>query len=423
MGIWGSRLTALQYRDFRLLWGGQLISTIGSQMSFIAVNWHIYTILQGETWQFPLFGQPITIDLGALGLGLGGLVRVIPIMAFALLGGVLADIVPRRRLMMIADSASALVAISLASLTFLGRDQIGLIYLLTAVGAAASAMSTPARQALVPNLVPRAHLTNAVSLNTILFQIGTIVGPGLGGVLISRADLWVVYSIDALTFLVVVTALAMMHHRGGPAAAGGRLTLGMMREGLAFTISNRILWGTILIDFFATLFGSARTMLPIVAEEILQVGVEGYGLLAAAQPLGAMIAGVIMSLRREVRRQGLVLLAGVTVYGAATALFGWSTWFWLSFVLFALTGAGDTVSTVIRGTIRQVVTPDHLRGRATSVSMVFFMGGPQLGELESGLVGSLLGVPFAIISGGIATILMTGFVAWRYPRLRQYVAE
>ncbi len=418
-----NRLVALQHRDFRLLWTGQLISTIGSQMQNIGVNWHVYRILQGETWQLEILGRSLDLDLGALGLGFGGLVRVLPIMIFALVGGVLADIIPRRRLIIVTDSAAALIACGLALVTFAGLDKIWVIYSLTALGAATTAMSTPARQSLVPNLVPRHHMTNAVSLISLLFQIGTIVGPGLGGLLVSRFDVGMVYAVNAISFIAVVTSLLFLRHRSGPAAAGRRLDWGMMREGLHFTINHKILWGTVLLDFFATLFASARTMLPIVAEEILGIGVEGYGLLATAQPLGAFIAGGIVALRKEIKHQGVVLLCGVAIYGLATAAFGFSTSFALSYILFAMTGAGDTVSTVIRGTIRQLVTPDHLRGRATSVSMVFFMGGPQLGEVEAGLVASVLGVPFAIISGGLATVAMTLWVAWRYPKLRQYRGE
>jgi MFS family permease len=175
-----------------------------------------------------------------------------------------------------------------------------------------------------------------------------------------------------------------------------------------------------LLDFFATFFASARTLLPLVATDILGLGAEGFGFLSTAQPVGAVVAGVILSVRRDIDRQGVVLLISVALYGLATALFGLSTNFALSYFLFAFTGVGDTISTVIRGTIRQLVTPDELRGRMTSVNMVFFMGGPSLASSKAGIAASLLGVPFAIVSGGLATVLLTGWIAWRYPRLRNY---
>jgi MFS family permease len=191
-------------------------------------------------------------------------------------------------------------------------------------------------------------------------------------------------------------------------------------EGLRFTYNAKIIWGTMLLDFFATLLSNARTMLPIVAEEILGVGVTGYGVLATAQAVGAVVAGALLAMRRDIVRQGPVLFASVVVYGAATALFGVSAHFAASYLLFALTGAADTVSTVIRGTIRQLVTPDRLRGRMTSVNMVFFMGGPQLGEARAGVVAAVLGAPLAIASGGLATVAVALVIARRFPALAAY---
>lgn len=417
------RLVALQHRDFRLLWFGQLVSTIGSQMQIIAINWHVYELLRGESYTLSLFGREIGLNAGALGLGALGLVRIVPIILFALLGGMLADTRDRRQLLIWTQSAAALFAAILSAITLTGHASIPAIYLLTAAGAAAFAFDNPARQALVPNLVPLEHLTNAVSLNTLLWQIGTIVGPALAGVLVGAFDIGLVYAINALSFVAVLIALLLMHYRGHAAAEDTGLGWKAMIEGLRFTYGSRIIWSTMLLDFFATFFSSARTMLPIVAGDVLGVGVEGYGLLSTAQPVGAFIAGAILSLREDIHRQGVVLLLSVAVYGLATALFGVSTLFALSYFLFGLTGAGDTISTVIRGTIRQIMTPDRLRGRMTSVNMIFFMGGPQLGELEAGLVAAALGAPFAIFTGGVATVLLTGWVAWRYPKLRNYTSD
>ncbi|MFQ5596104.1 MAG: MFS transporter [Anaerolineae bacterium] len=417
------RLVALQHRDFRLLWFGQLVSTVGSQMQIIAINWHVYELLRGESYTLSLFGREIGLNAGALGLGALGLVRIVPIILFALLGGMLADTRDRRQLLIWTQSAAALFAAILSAITLTGHASIPAIYLLTAAGAAAFAFDNPARQALVPNLVPLEHLTNAVSLNTLLWQIGTIVGPALAGVLVGAFDIGLVYAINALSFVAVLIALLLMHYRGHAAAEDTGLGWKAMIEGLRFTYGSRIIWSTMLLDFFATFFSSARTMLPIVAGDVLGVGVEGYGLLSTAQPVGAFIAGAILSLREDIHRQGVVLLLSVAVYGLATALFGVSTLFALSYFLFGLTGAGDTVSTVIRGTIRQIMTPDRLRGRMTSVNMIFFMGGPQLGELEAGLVAAALGAPFAIFTGGVATVLLMGWVAWRYPKLRNYTSD
>jgi len=417
------RLAALQHRDFRLLWAGQLISTIGSQMQLAAVDWHVSGLLRGQSYTLILFNQPIRFGAEALGLGTLGLVRIIPIIIFALLGGMVADAQDRRTVMLFTQTASAIFAGILAAITLSGNEAVLAIYALTAALSAATAFDNPARQSLVPQLVPREHMTNAVSLNTLTWHIGTIAGPAVAGVLLARFNTGIVYAFNAVSFGAVVIALLLMHYRRSEAAAPERVSWNAMIEGIKFTFRSRIIWSTMLLDFMATFFASARTMLPIVARDILHVGAEGYGLLLTAQPLGALIAGTVVSLRKDIRRQGVVLLVSVAIYGAATALFGLSALYGLSYVLFSLTGAGDTVSTVIRGTIRQLVTPDHLRGRMTSVNMMFFMGGPQLGEIEAGLVGSLFGVPVAIVTGGIATILLTGWIAYRYPRLRNYTLD
>jgi MFS family permease len=256
---------------------------------------------------------------------------------------------------------------------------------------------------------------------TLLFQMATIIGPALAGLLIGHYNIGIVYAINAVTFIFVVGMVFMMRYRGkttGSLSSG--VSLNAIMEGLRFTYRSRIIWGTMLLDFIATFFSSARTMLPIIADSVLGVGALGYGLLSAAQPVGAVVAGTVMALRKDIYRQGVVLLVSVAIYGLATAVFGITTDFALAFVMLALTGAGDTVSTVIRGTLRQMMTPDHLRGRMTGVNMIFFMGGPQLGELEAGLVAAAVSAPFAIVTGGIATVLLTGWIAWKYPHLRNY---
>jgi len=175
-----------------------------------------------------------------------------------------------------------------------------------------------------------------------------------------------------------------------------------------------------LIDFYATFFSSARTMLPIVADRLLHVGVQGYGLLATAQPVGAVSTGIILSVRRDIWRQGATMLVSVAIYGLATALFGISPFFALSYLLFGLTGASDTVSTIIRATIRHTRTSDQMRGRMSGIHMIMGDAGPQLGELEAGLVAAFWGAPFAIVTGGLATVALTGWVAWRWAALRRY---
>lgn len=414
-----TRMAAFRYRDFRLLWTGEMVSTVGSQMQLFAINWHIFELLRGQTFIVNLLGNDVTLGAEAFGLGMLGLVRVIPIVLFALLGGVLADALDRRALMVWTRIVSAIVAAVLTALTLSDQIDVNTIYLLTALGAAATAFDSPARQSIVANLVDPKHLTNAISLNTLIFQIGTILGPAVAGLLVAQFNIGIVYGINTATFFVAIVAIFLIKHRG-KISTRSSIGFASLIEGVRFTFGTRIIWSTMLLDFFATFFSSARTMLPIVAGDILGVGAVGYGVLATAQPLGALIVGMVLSLRDEMKKQGIILLVSVAIYGVATAIFGISTSFALSYFVFALTGAGDTVSMVIRGTIRQLMTPDELRGRMVSVNMMFFMGGPQLGELEAGVVAALFGAPFAIFTGGIATVLLTGWVAWKYPSLRNY---
>ena len=414
-----NRLVALRYRDFRYYWLGEMLYTISTQMQLFAINWHVFELLRGQTFNVNLFGNEIQMGSEAFGLGLLGLARVIPVFLFALFGGVLADALDRRAVMIGTHIVSALLAGSLALLTLSDQIDIRAIYLLTALGAAAIAFDFPARQSIVANLVEARDLSNAISLNLLVMQVATIVGPAVAGILVAKFNTGLVYCANAVVFLVALSAIWQIKHRGRPANQT-KIGWRSLVVGIRFTLSTRIILGTMLLDFFATLFASARTMLPIVAGEILGVGAAGYGLLATAQPIGALLVGTVLSLRDELKKQGIILLLSVALYGLATAIFGVSTVFVLSYVLFALTGAGDSVSSIIRGTIRQLSTPDELRGQMTSANMMFFMTGPQLGELRAGILASLFGAPFAIFSGGLATVLLTGWVAWRYPSIRRY---
>jgi MFS family permease len=403
-----SAFLALQHRNFRLLWFGQLISMSGSMMQSAAILWHV-SLLVPENQK-------------GLALGLVGLVRVIPIIVFSLVSGVVADALDRRRLMLITQIAMTLVAAILAWSTFRGLAVVWPVYLLAALSSAAGSFDGPARQSLIPTLVPREHLPNAISLNTIMFQTASVLGPSLAGLVIATAGVGAVYALNALSFLAVIGALLLM--RGIPARVGkerGEISLRAAVEGLRFVFSAPLIRSTMLLDFFATFFASATALLPIFAQDILKVGAQGYGWLYAAPSIGAVLASAAMiRLSDRIERRGWVLLGSVLIYGLATIVFGFSRLFWLTFLCLGVTGAADTVSMVLRNIIRQLTTPDHLRGRMTSVNMVFFMGGPQLGELEAGAVANWFGAPFSVITGGLGCILATVWVGWQTPALRRY---
>jgi MFS family permease len=284
------------------------------------------------------------------------------------------------------------------------------------------AFDGPARQALVPNLVPREHLANAISLYAIMLQVASVAGPSIGGILIATLGVGWVYAVNAVSFAFVIVALLMMRDvPGRDASRPGEVSVGAIREGLDFVFANPIIRSTMLLDFFATFFSSATALLPIFAQDILHVGARGYGWLYAAPSAGAAVASLVMVRSiEEIDRRGLVMLWSVVMYGLATVLFGVSQFFWLTFLCLALTGAADMVSTVLRNVVRQLETPDHLRGRMIGVNMVFFMGGPQLGELEAGSVAQWIGAPLSVITGGLGCLIATGWIAARTPALRHY---
>lgn len=193
-----------------------------------------------------------------------------------------------------------------------------------------------------------------------------------------------------------------------------------IRDGIRFIFSKPIIFSTMMLDFVATFFASANTLMPIIAKDVLKVGVVEYGYLSAASAVGAVAVAVIISQVKELRRQGTLFLGSVIIFGVATVIFGMTRSLVVAWLAIAVTGAADGVSTIIRNTIRQLQTPDHIRGRMTSVNQIFFQGGPQLGEIEAGAMAQLFGAPFAVVSGGIGCILGTLWIIWKWPQLKTY---
>jgi MFS family permease len=377
-------------------------------MQTAAILWHVSLLVPPER--------------RGLALGLVGLVRLVPVVLLSLVSGVVADAADRRRLMLLTQSTLMLVATALALLTFRGLTVVWPVYLLAALASAAGAFDSPARQALVPSLVPREHLPNAISLNAIMAQTASVLGPSLAGLVIAGTGVGAVYGINAGSFLAVIASLLLMRGVGArPAGAGGEVSWRAAVEGLRFVFASPMIRSTMLLDFLATFFSSATALLPIFAQDVLAVGARGYGWLYAAPSVGAVLASALMvRLVDRIEHRGRALLWAVAGYGLATVVFGLSREFWLTFVCLAATGAADTVSMVLRNVIRQLETPDHLRGRMVGVNMVFFMGGPQLGELEAGLVANWLGAPVSVVSGGLGCLGATAWIAARTPALRRY---
>jgi MFS family permease len=401
-----SAFAALRHRDFRLLWLGQIVSVTGSQMQSVAINWHVYLLTKS-----------------AFALGLVGLFRGIPIILCSLAGGVVADAVDRKRLMIVTQTAMLASAALLTAGTLGGFESVWPIYLLSAIASAATAFDIPARQALMPTLVPIEDFPNAVSLGIIVFNVATIAGPAVAGFLLAESGPAVIYGLNALSFLAVIAALVAMRASGQPDLQTERkdaLSLAALKEGLQFVWRTPIIVQTMTLDFAATFFASATLLLPIFAQERLHVGARGYGFLAAAPAIGSVLTALVMARLGTLNRQGRLVVASVAVFGVATAGFGVSTVYWVSLLMLAITGAADTVSTVLRQTIRQLVTPNHLRGRMTSINMMFFMGGPQLGELEAGVVAGFIGAPLSVVVGGFGSLISAAIAAVKSKSLMKF---
>jgi MFS family permease len=375
-------------------------------MQLVAINWHVYLLTKDP-----------------LALGLVGLFRGVPIIICSLAGGVVADAVDRKRAMIVTQTLMLLTAALLTAETMAGLKSVWPIYMLSGIAAAAQAFDTPARQALMPTLVPDEDFPNAVSLGVIVFNVAIIVGPAIAGFILAETGPAIIYGINALSFLAVIGALIAMRTSGKPDLQRGRreaLSFRALKEGLRFVWQTPIIVQTMTLDFAATFFGSATLLLPIFAQERLHVGARGYGFLAAAPAIGSVLTALTMARLGTLRRQGRLVVASVAVFGVATAVFGISTIYWLSLLMLATLGAADTVSTVLRQTIRQLVTPNPLRGRMTSINMMFFMGGPQLGELEAGALAKLIGAPFSVVVGGMGALICAALAAVKSKSLMDF---
>lgn len=405
LGYTPGRFPALRSRDFRLFWVGQFISRTGSHMQNTAINWHLYL----------LTGSPVA-------LGMLGLVRLLPVVLLSLVGGALADAVERRRLLIVTQCLLMINAALLGWLTLQGRISPTAIYVMTIVNAGAMAFDNPARQSLVVNLVPREHLANALSLSQAFFQVASLLGPLVAGLLIDQGGIALTYWLNSASFIAVLVALALLRppKRDEESAS---VNLAALREGLLFVRHQPVVWGMMLLDAIATFFSSANALLPIFAKDILKAGARGYGLLSAAPAAGSILAAAGLSFFSGIQRQGIAVLVAVAIHGLATVAFGLSRILVLSCFLLAVANGADTISSIMRQTIRQLVTPDRLRGRVTAVNMVFYMGGPRLGELEAGLVAGWLGAPLSVITGGIGCLLTVAVVAHKNSALRTYTLK
>jgi MFS family permease len=391
-------------RDLRLLLLGNVVTGLGTQATLVALPYQLYV----ETHS-------------AFLVGLLGAAELIPLVTLALLGGALADRYDRRRLLLLDQIALVALAAALAALAFAGSPPVGLLYVLGGLLAGFAALQNVTRSAIVPNLVAPARLPSALALSFGLFQLTLVIGPAIAGVLIGVLGLGWAYSLDALSCLAFVWAIVRMspqppHVTAGPQAAL-RSSIG---EGLRYVRSNQALMGSFAIDLVAMTFGMPRALFAVLAVSVYGAGAQGTGLLYASVAAGATVAALTTGWMRHARRLGLITIWAVVAWGVAIAAAGIAPTLWLAAVLLALAGAADSVSAVCRSTINQSVTPDHLRGRMSSVFSLVVTSGPRLGDVEAGAVAGLTSPRFSVSSGGLLCVAGAGLVVLAFPALARY---
>ena len=391
-------------RDYRLLTIGSIVTGLGAQAALVALPFQVYVVTR----------SPFLT-------GLLGLVELGPLMTASLFGGALADRLDRRRLLLLTQLALVAVSAALAAASFAAaKPQVWLLYLLAAALAGASAVERVTRAAIVPNTVEPGRLRAALSLTFGLYQLTMVVGPAIGGVLIAALGVKWVYAIDAATCLGMALAAWAMGPQPPIGAEEHEPVMQSIRTGLGFVRRSQALVGSFVIDLCAMTFGMPRALFPVLSLTVYHAGASGTGFLLAAVSAGATIAALTTGWLEEARWLGRIVLVSVAVWGIAIAAAGLMSSIWPAALLFAAAGAADSVSAVCRSTISQSLTPDHMRGRMSSVFSLVVASGPRLGDVEAGTVASLTSPRFSVVSGGLACVVSVAAVAALFPDLARY---
>jgi len=392
-------------REFRLLFVGQVVGTLGSQLTVVAIPYQVYDLTHSS------------FQVGAVSLA-----QLVPLIIGALVGGTVGDAVDRRTLLLVTTVALGLTSAGLALNSVATHPSLLAIYLVSAVAAGLTGFANTARNAIVPTLVERRHLVAASSFTQVVYQLGAVVGPALSGLLIGLVHLQWVYGIDAITYGLTLVAVLMMAPLP-PAAGVARPGLGSIMEGLRYLKGRQPLQGVYLIDINAMVFGMPRALFPALAATVFHDGPSVLGYLYSAVGVGGLLGAATTGWVSHVRRQGLTVILAVIAWGAAITLFGFSRILVLSLVLLALAGWADVISAVLRNTILQSSIPEQFRSRLSSIQMAVVQGGPRLGDLESGAVASAVTTDFAIVSGGLACIAGAVVLTALLPAFRRYLVD
>ena len=407
LGLLAPDVSALrESRDLRLVVLGNFVSGMGAQATLVALPYQIYV----ETHS-------------ALLVGLLGAVELVPLIASALWGGAMADRMDRRTLLLLDQIGLVLVAGALAAVSFAGDPSIPVLYVLAGLLAGVSALQNVVRSAIVPTLVRRELMRSALAFNYGLYQLTMVIGPGLGGVIIATLGVGAAYTIDAVScfaMVFAVIAIAPQPPRGVEQHATIRRSIA---DGLRFVRGNQALLGSFAIDLVAMTFGMPRALFAVLAVSVYHAGATGTGVLYSAVSLGATVAAITTGWLSHTRRLGLVVIWAVIAWAVAITFAGLASSLWIAAALLAVAGAADSVSAVCRTTINQTVTPDHMRGRMSSVFSLVVTSGPRLGDIESGVVAGATTPRFSVTSGGLACLVGVGIVMIAFPALKRYDSD
>ncbi len=396
-----------RHRDFGLFWAGMLLVNVAVQIQAVTIGWQIYSLARGT----------LSIKQSAFLVGMVGLVQFLPLFCLTLYAGSMADRHSRKIIVLASLAVEIVCVLALVGVAVQPRPDFTAIFAIAAVFGSARAFLSPASSALVPMLVPRADMPQAISLKSLSWQGAVIIGPSIGGMLcaISAAA---AYAVTAGLYAGGFAIILLIRANTTPQRQPGS-QLAQIREGLVYVWTNKIIFGAISLDLFAVLLGGATALLPAFAADVLHVGPHGFGLLRSGPAIGATLMAVLLARWPLKRRAGPRMFWAVAAFGFATLVFALSKSMVLSILALAVLGAADMVSVYVRQTLVQIVTPDHMRGRVSSVSGLFISGSNELGEFESGVAARFLGPVGAAVFGGIGTILVTGTWAWLFPALRK----
>ncbi len=396
-------------RDFRLLWVGRVAAVLGIQIQSSALLWQVYEIARRD--------HPI--EEASLYLGLVGLCQFLPLLALTLPAGALADRRDRKHTVTLSVMVEGGCALAFLFMALHGSPPLWGLLAVAAVFGAARAFLAPASQAFLPMVVGRRALPSAIAAQSIAFQTGAIAGPALGGVIVGFSVPGA-YGVALVMFAIGFASLVLIRTSGKPAASPTHVSpVDQVKEGLAYVWNTKIVLGAISLDLIVVLLAGVALLTPIFAADILHVGAVGFGLLRASFGAGALLVALYLSRFPIVKHAGKWMFVSVAVFGLCTLTFGLSTSVWLSGAVLFLGGAADMISVNIRQTLIQLATPDHMRGRVSSVSMLFIGASNELGEAYSGVAVRFLGPIGAAVYGGIGALTATGLWARLFPDLRK----